>query len=450
MRSPSGFARRQDARAGADRDDEGVGVDLVEVGALLALARGDDEAVRPVEAAVARDDAHAGLDELRLHVLRLLAREQQQPLVDGAEVDGDLRTHRAAAVAAGEELHAQVGGLADGGRGLRGRDEGLRRDDVGEHGGAADTRCARRGSRRRRAARRSARPRSRRARLRGRRCVGCARTRRACLNCRASASDIARGPPTRVSGCRRTPPRRPERQIRSRSPRRRPTSCAEATGVETHDIALTLGSGWAKAADLIGETDGDRSRRPRSSASARPPSTGHVGTLRSVAAAERQARPRDRRPHPLLRGPRRAPGRALGAHGGRRRARPTMILTNGAGGIKEHWTPGTPVLISDHINLTAASPLEGATFIDLTDLYSQRLREHRPRRSSPTSTRASTCSSAARTTRPRPRCRWRRPSAGTSSGCRRRSRRSPRARPAWRSSASRSSRTSPPASRPTR
>ncbi|OUD80813.1 Purine nucleoside phosphorylase [Clavibacter michiganensis subsp. michiganensis] len=52
----------------------------------------------------------------------------------------------------------------------------------------------------------------------------------------------------------------------------------------------------------------------------------------------------------------------------------TMILTNGAGGIKEHWTPGTPVLISDHINLTADSPLEGATFIDLTDLYSARLR----------------------------------------------------------------------------
>jgi purine-nucleoside phosphorylase len=51
-----------------------------------------------------------------------------------------------------------------------------------------------------------------------------------------------------------------------------------------------------------------------------------------------------------------------------------MILTNGAGGINESWTPGTPVLISDHINLTATSPLEGATFIDLTDLYSLRLR----------------------------------------------------------------------------
>ena len=46
-----------------------------------------------------------------------------------------------------------------------------------------------------------------------------------------------------------------------------------------------------------------------------------------------------------------------------------------AGGIKEHWTPGTPVLISDHLNLTASSPLEGATFIDLTDLYSSRLRD---------------------------------------------------------------------------
>jgi purine-nucleoside phosphorylase len=33
------------------------------------------------------------------------------------------------------------------------------------------------------------------------------------------------------------------------------------------------------------------------------------------------------------------------------------------------------VLISDHINLTASSPLEGATFIDLTDLYSSRLRD---------------------------------------------------------------------------
>jgi purine-nucleoside phosphorylase len=52
-----------------------------------------------------------------------------------------------------------------------------------------------------------------------------------------------------------------------------------------------------------------------------------------------------------------------------------MVLTNGAGGIRETWKPGLPVLISDHINLTADSPLEGATFVDLTDLYAQRLRD---------------------------------------------------------------------------
>jgi len=52
-----------------------------------------------------------------------------------------------------------------------------------------------------------------------------------------------------------------------------------------------------------------------------------------------------------------------------------MVLTDGAGAIKESWKPGTAVLISDHISLTASSPLEGATFIGLTDLYSSRLRE---------------------------------------------------------------------------
>jgi purine-nucleoside phosphorylase len=32
------------------------------------------------------------------------------------------------------------------------------------------------------------------------------------------------------------------------------------------------------------------------------------------------------------------------------------------------------VLIRDHVNLTATSPIEGAHFVDLTDLYSARLR----------------------------------------------------------------------------
>ena len=51
-----------------------------------------------------------------------------------------------------------------------------------------------------------------------------------------------------------------------------------------------------------------------------------------------------------------------------------IVLTNGCGGLKQGWPPGKPVLISDHINLTGTSPIEGANFVDLTDLYSPRLR----------------------------------------------------------------------------
>jgi purine-nucleoside phosphorylase len=52
-----------------------------------------------------------------------------------------------------------------------------------------------------------------------------------------------------------------------------------------------------------------------------------------------------------------------------------IVLTNGCGGLNPARGPGTTVLIRDHINLTAHSPIEGANFVDLTDLYSPRLRE---------------------------------------------------------------------------
>ena len=51
-----------------------------------------------------------------------------------------------------------------------------------------------------------------------------------------------------------------------------------------------------------------------------------------------------------------------------------LLLTNAAGGVREGLSVGQPVLISDHLNLTARSPLEGARFVDLVDLYSARLR----------------------------------------------------------------------------
>jgi purine-nucleoside phosphorylase len=52
-----------------------------------------------------------------------------------------------------------------------------------------------------------------------------------------------------------------------------------------------------------------------------------------------------------------------------------IILTNACGGINKAYKVGQPVLIRDHISLTAVSPLSGATFVDLTDLYSKRIRE---------------------------------------------------------------------------
>ena len=148
---------------------------------------------------------------------------------------------------------------------------------------------------------------------------------------------------------------------------------AEKTGIARHDIALTLGSGWGKAADVIGETVAvlPAEEVPGFHASGVP---GHSGTLRSVRMPDGR--------HALIIGARTHfyEGRGVRSvvHGVRTAAATgasVMVLTNGAGGVNPAYSPGQPVLISDHINLTAASPLEGATFVDLTDLYSQRLRE---------------------------------------------------------------------------
>lgn len=51
-----------------------------------------------------------------------------------------------------------------------------------------------------------------------------------------------------------------------------------------------------------------------------------------------------------------------------------LILTNACGGLNPNWKPGTPVLISDHINFTGTTPLRGANFLDVTEVYSKRLR----------------------------------------------------------------------------
>ncbi|MBB5855032.1 purine-nucleoside phosphorylase [Amycolatopsis umgeniensis] len=147
---------------------------------------------------------------------------------------------------------------------------------------------------------------------------------------------------------------------------------AERTGVEKHDIAVVLGSGWRPAADVIGEPEAEIPLGELPGFVA-PGAIGHGGTVRSVRVGEKRALILLGRTHfyegkgidPVVHNVRTAA--AAGAR--------TVLLTNAAGGLREGFSVGQPVLISDHLNLTARSPIVGANFVDLTDLYSKRLRD---------------------------------------------------------------------------
>ncbi len=148
---------------------------------------------------------------------------------------------------------------------------------------------------------------------------------------------------------------------------------ARVTGVARHDLALVLGSGWGGAADLLGETVAEIPSEEIPGFSA-PAVAGHGATTRSIriTGTDTFALVIGSRTH-LYEGK----GVRRVVHGVRTAAAAgatRIVLTNGCGGLNPAWLPGTPVLISDHLNLTATSPLEGATFVDLTDLYSSRLR----------------------------------------------------------------------------
>jgi purine-nucleoside phosphorylase len=139
-----------------------------------------------------------------------------------------------------------------------------------------------------------------------------------------------------------------------------------------HDVAVVMGSGWAPAADAFGPA---RSSVPVGELPgfAAPTAVGHGGEVRSVQVGDRRALLFLGRTHlyegrgvePVVHGVRTAA--AAGVE--------TVILTNAAGGLAPEHRVGQAVVIADHLNLTARSPLVGATFVDLTDLYSFRLRE---------------------------------------------------------------------------
>ena len=144
-----------------------------------------------------------------------------------------------------------------------------------------------------------------------------------------------------------------------------------------HDAAVVLGSGWTPAADAIGAA---QTEIPLADLGGFPASTvpGHTPTVRSVAAGPVRVLVFLGRVH-LYEGL----SPATVVHGVRTAVANgcrTVVLTNAAGGIRSGLSVGEPVLISDHLNLTGRSPLTGPPptagqrFVDLTDLYSPRLR----------------------------------------------------------------------------
>jgi purine-nucleoside phosphorylase len=139
------------------------------------------------------------------------------------------------------------------------------------------------------------------------------------------------------------------------------------------DLAFVLGSGWSAAADDLGEVTG-RCQLAELPGFAQPTVVGHGGELRVVrtATGKTAALFTGRTHYYEGRGvPQVVHGVRTAAAAGAR----TLVLTNGCGGLNPAWAPGTPVLIRDHLNLTGATPLVGARFVDMTDAYATRLRD---------------------------------------------------------------------------
>jgi purine-nucleoside phosphorylase len=158
---------------------------------------------------------------------------------------------------------------------------------------------------------------------------------------------------------------------------------AERTGHLRHDLAVVLGSGWAPAADALGPADAEIAVAELGGFP-EPAVPGHQPVVRSVSVGGTRVLVflgrvhgyEGHSPAAVVHGVRTAVAAGCGI----------VVLTNAAGGIRADLRPGQPVLISDHLNLTGASPLTGtppagppfraglSVFTDLSDLYSARLR----------------------------------------------------------------------------
>lgn len=150
----------------------------------------------------------------------------------------------------------------------------------------------------------------------------------------------------------------------------------DAFGQDSFDLAVVLGSGWKPAADVLerkAEAKAQEIHMADLPGFLPPTAEGHGGIIKFLQLGERRVlillgRTHAYEGHELWRT----------AHAVRTAAAAgvtQLVLTNAAGGLTNGMEVGEPVLISDHINFTAKTPLVGANFINLVDAYSPALRE---------------------------------------------------------------------------
>lgn len=154
---------------------------------------------------------------------------------------------------------------------------------------------------------------------------------------------------------------------------------AKISGCQQHDVAIVLGSGWKPAADELGEAAVELQMTDLPGFPAADVE-GHSSAIRSIAVGDRRVLAFLGRVHAYE-----GHSRSTVVHGVRTAVLAgcrVVVLTNAAGGLRDGMYVGQPVLINDHLNLTGGSPLTGPSagpagvrFLDLTDLYSARLRE---------------------------------------------------------------------------
>jgi len=154
-------------------------------------------------------------------------------------------------------------------------------------------------------------------------------------------------------------------------------AAAEQLDVDAPEVAVVLGSGLGGVADRLSQPRAV----PYASLPGFPETTvaGHPGRLVGGKLAGREVVLLCGRVHGYEGYPASEVGfgvRVVAALGVR-----TLIVTNAAGGVDPAMQPGEIVAISDHINLTSASPLSGPNderlgprFVDMTDAYDPILR----------------------------------------------------------------------------